>query len=76
MRQGGGAFASRSSDEFTSEEDSLGRAYTTNNLSTVEGQAAVMKVISDFDLEFANHKMPALVVAEFQRAQSAENGAD
>ena len=30
-RQGGGAFASRSSDEFTSEEDSLGRAYTTNN---------------------------------------------
>ena len=50
-RQGGGAFASRSSDEFTSEED-LGRAYTTNNLSTVEGQAAVMKVISDFDLEF------------------------
>ena len=29
-----------------------------------------MKVISDFDLEFANHKMPALVVAEFQRARN------
>ena len=33
-----------------------------------------MKVISDFDLEFANHKMPALVVAEFRRAQSARMG--